>query len=178
MCPDFFPGCCSGGHSCSHSASILTCLYYAVVQNLVYGCGNVPQTTAESRDTSPTHVQQSVDMFIPFSRRPAMQSRSSSCSCSTGVRTVRWGMVVPYSECYKHCSPLKAPQLLPAVKTKDAKIGLLSADNRNKWNTNTTTPQYPHIIPWCQWTQSLRVLHFFRQCIMRHCEVDTKNTRA
>ena len=23
-------------------------LYYAAVQNLVYGCGNVPQTTAES----------------------------------------------------------------------------------------------------------------------------------
>ena len=26
-------------------------LYYAVVQNLVYGCENVPETTAESSDT-------------------------------------------------------------------------------------------------------------------------------
>ena len=26
MCPDFFPGCCSGGHRCSHIASILTCV--------------------------------------------------------------------------------------------------------------------------------------------------------
>ena len=42
------------------------CLYYVVVQNLVYGCGNVPQTTAESSDTPPIHcaqhMQQSVDM--------------------------------------------------------------------------------------------------------------------
>ena len=26
MCPDFFPGCYSGGHRCSHNASILTCV--------------------------------------------------------------------------------------------------------------------------------------------------------
>ena len=43
-------------------------LYYTAVQNLVYGCGNVAQTTAESSDTSSIHcdqhVQQSVDMSI------------------------------------------------------------------------------------------------------------------
>ena len=43
-------------------------LYYAAVQNLVYGCGNVPQTTAKSSDTPPIHrsqhVQQSVNMSI------------------------------------------------------------------------------------------------------------------
>ena len=43
-------------------------LCYAAIQNLVYGCGNVPQTTAESSDTSliqcAQHVQQSVDMYI------------------------------------------------------------------------------------------------------------------
>ena len=43
-------------------------LYYAAVQDLIYGCGNVPQTTAESSDTPPIHcvqyVQQSVDMSI------------------------------------------------------------------------------------------------------------------
>ena len=26
MCPDFFPGCCSGVHHCSHNASILMCV--------------------------------------------------------------------------------------------------------------------------------------------------------
>ena len=40
-------------------------LYYA---DLVYGCGNVPQTTVDSWDTPPIkcaqHVQQSVDMCI------------------------------------------------------------------------------------------------------------------
>ena len=43
-------------------------LYYSAVQNLVYGRGNVLQTTAERSDTPPIHcaqgVQQSVDMSI------------------------------------------------------------------------------------------------------------------
>ena len=43
-------------------------LYYLTIQNLVHGCGNVPQTTAENSDTPPIHctkhVQQSVDMSI------------------------------------------------------------------------------------------------------------------
>ena len=40
----------------------------AAVQNLVYGCRNVPQTIAKSNDTPPIdcvqHVQESVDMPI------------------------------------------------------------------------------------------------------------------
>ena len=43
-------------------------LYYAAVQNLVYRCGNVPQTTAENSDTytihCAQHVQQSADKCI------------------------------------------------------------------------------------------------------------------
>ena len=39
-------------------------LYYTAVQNLVYGCGNVPQTIAESNDTPPLHCAQYVDMFF------------------------------------------------------------------------------------------------------------------
>ena len=43
-------------------------LYYTAVRNLVYGCGNVLQTTTESSDTPPRHfaqhLQQSVDMPI------------------------------------------------------------------------------------------------------------------
>ena len=64
MCPYFFPGCCSGGQR----IDLDVCLYYAAVQNLVYGCRNVPQTTAESSNTPLMHcaqyVQQSVDMSI------------------------------------------------------------------------------------------------------------------
>ena len=44
------------------------CLYYAAIQNLVCGCGNVSQTTTESSDTPSIHyaqvVQQSVDKSI------------------------------------------------------------------------------------------------------------------
>ena len=43
-------------------------LFYVAVQNLFYGCGNVPYTTAESSDMPPLHcaqhVQQSIDMSI------------------------------------------------------------------------------------------------------------------
>ena len=53
-------------------------LYYAAVQNLVNGCGNIPQTTAESSDTPPIycaqHVQQSVDMSIQLPPRPTKRS--------------------------------------------------------------------------------------------------------
>ena len=35
-------------------------LYYAAVQNLVYGCGNVPQTTVQSSNTPPKHCDQYV----------------------------------------------------------------------------------------------------------------------
>ena len=35
-------------------------LYYMAVQNLVYMCGNVPQTTTESSDTPPIHCAQHV----------------------------------------------------------------------------------------------------------------------
>ena len=48
---DFFPGCCSGGHYCSQCVNLDVCLYYVAIQNLIYGCGNVPQTTAECSDT-------------------------------------------------------------------------------------------------------------------------------
>ena len=44
--------------------------YYTAVQNLIYGCGNVSQTTAECSDTPrihcDQHVQQFVDMSIQF----------------------------------------------------------------------------------------------------------------
>ena len=54
-------------------------LYYPAVQNLIYACWNVPQTTAESSDTLPIHcaqhVNQSVDMSIrpPAGLRPTLQ---------------------------------------------------------------------------------------------------------
>ena len=50
------------------------CLYYAAVQNLVCGCVNVLQTTAECSDTPPIYctqrVQQSVNMSIQLPADP------------------------------------------------------------------------------------------------------------
>ena len=42
-------------------------LYYAAVKNLVYGCGNVPQTTAEKTDTPPIHCAQHVQQYVDMS---------------------------------------------------------------------------------------------------------------
>ena len=52
----------------AHCVNLDVHLYYAAVQNLVCGHGNVLQTTAERSDTPPIHctqhVQQSIDMSI------------------------------------------------------------------------------------------------------------------
>ena len=42
-------------------------LYYAAVQNLIYGCGKVPQTTSESSDTPRIHCVQHVQQFVDMS---------------------------------------------------------------------------------------------------------------
>ena len=48
-------------------------------------------------------------------------------------------------------------------KDKPSELRLIT-DVHDKWIANTTTPQYAHIIPWCQWTQSLRSCILFRLC--------------
>ena len=53
-------------------------LYCTAVQNLVYECGNVVQTTAGSRDTSPIHCAQHVH---PVSHRPILRPHSNGWSC-------------------------------------------------------------------------------------------------
>ena len=109
MCPDIFPGCCSGGHRNSRNASILTCV-----------C-----TTRPSRTWS---------MCVGMFHRPLlilvpnMWRNPSICSkrfpLAYNATPFKWpkllkrstyssaGHVVYYNECSKHCSPLKAPQLL------------------------------------------------------------------
>ena len=54
----------------------------------------------------------------------------------------------------------------------------LIADDRDKWITNSTTPQYAHIIPLCQWTQSLRVLHFFQAVYIRYLHGEPLSLRS
>ena len=74
-------------------------LYYKVIQYVLYGCGNVLQTTAESTDTPPIHCPPTcaaIRWYVhPASRKPTMWPRSNAWSYSTGVRTRRRGMIVP-----------------------------------------------------------------------------------
>ena len=52
----------------AHCVDLDVNLYYVAFKNLVYGYGNVPQTTAESSDTTQIHfaqhLQKSVDLSI------------------------------------------------------------------------------------------------------------------
>ena len=59
---------------------------------------------------------------------------SSSTHSSTG-------MVLPYSECCKHCSPLTAPQLLPAKSKQSAQrqVSWAPSDRRWPWQMNQDT---------------------------------------
>ena len=69
MCPDFFPGMLLRRPLLQAQCVDLDVRpYYVAVQNLVYACGNVPQSTIETSDTPPIysaqHVKQSFDMSI------------------------------------------------------------------------------------------------------------------
>ena len=53
-------------------------LYYVAIQNVVYGCGNVLQTAAESSDTPPIHCAQHVQQYVnPASCRLTMRPHSN-----------------------------------------------------------------------------------------------------
>ena len=71
----------------------------------------------------------------PASRRPTMQPCSNGWNCSKRVCTRQRGMVVPYSECCKHCSPLSSTVPACRVTTEGDKTGLLSAI----WSPMTVT---------------------------------------
>ena len=70
-------------------------LYCAAVKNLVYECGNVPQTTADSSDTLPIHCAQHVKQsYVSIQLSTGLQCEPVQMASSTGVRTRRWGRVV------------------------------------------------------------------------------------
>ena len=61
MCSDFFTWMQLGlPIQLAQCVELDVCLYYAAVQNLVYGCGNVLQITTESSDTPPIRCAQHV----------------------------------------------------------------------------------------------------------------------
>ena len=69
------------------------CLYYAAIQNLVFGYGNVPQTTAENSDTPPDILCPTCAAICryvhPASHRPTIRSCSNGWSCSVRVTYIR-----------------------------------------------------------------------------------------
>jgi hypothetical protein len=68
VCPDIFPGCCSGGQRCSQNASILTFLYttqpsraWAMEVNVILTTAGISHTSSKNCDQ---HVQKSIDTSI------------------------------------------------------------------------------------------------------------------
>ena len=72
---------------------------YAAVQNLVYGCGNVPQTTVESSYATPIHCAQHVHQSIDKSIQLPSDLQCDFVQMTEVVQQeyviLRWGMVVP-----------------------------------------------------------------------------------
>ena len=99
MCPDFI-GCCSGGHRCSHNASILTCVCTtrpSRTWSMGVGMFLRPLLKAATHHRYIVPKCSEIRRCLPASSRPAMRCRSNSSS-SKRVSTHRPGMVVPYSE--------------------------------------------------------------------------------
>ena len=156
-------------------------LNYAAIQNLVYGCGNVPQTIAKSSDTPPIHcaqhLQQSVDMSIqlpaelqcyPVQMAEVVQEEYVLVGGPWLYPRVTVANTVHLSKHHSYCMQ---------SKIEDAKTGLLShiwsPMNRDKWITNTTTPQYAHIIP-CdslKFQTSITVVQSFIRPYVNFCAI-------
>ena len=94
------------------------------------------------------------------SNRPTVRFRSNGWRCSTG-----WQWFYPIvnvantAHLLKHYSfCLQRPSRGHMGRRTERHLIL---DHREKQISNTISTQYALIIPWCQQTQSLRVLHFF-----------------
>ena len=92
-------------------------LHYAAVQNLVYGCGSVPQITAESSDTEPIHCAQHVQQFVDMSIQLPAGLKCDPVQMTEVAQQEK--ILVGGAWLYPkvnvaNSSPLKAPQLLPS----------------------------------------------------------------
>ena len=170
MCPDFFPGYSSSSHRCSHNASILT-----------YICTTQPSRTwstgvrmfHRSPRKAATHYQYIVPNIcgnpsICPSAFPQTHNANPLKGLKLSNRSEHLYSSVGHG-CTLECmwQTLFISQSTTAtasrVSTGGAKRGLLSpSDCRWPWRIiNITAPQCAHVTPWCQWTQSLSVLHFY-----------------
>ena len=123
MCPDFFPWMLFRRPPLlAQCVDLDVRLLYATIQNLVYGCGTVPQTTAENSDT-PTiqcdqYVQQSVDMSTQLPSSLKCDPVQMAEVVQQEYVFVGGTWLYPRVTVTKYCSPPSAPQLLHAESKK------------------------------------------------------------
>ena len=151
--PGFLLWLLFGRPRCSHNMSILSCVCitrpsrtWSTSVGMFHR--SLLKARTHNRYVYPTCA--AIRRYVhPASRRPTMRPHSNGWNCSTGGCTLAEGcilaggcMVVPYSERCKHCSPLKAPQLLSAESKQRVQIqaSRLPSDRRwpSKMNHNTT----------------------------------------
>ena len=145
--------------------------YYAAVQNLVCGCGNVSQITSERSDTPPIYCAQHVQQtsICPSSFPQAYSATSfkwlklfnSSTYSSIGHGcTLEWMLQTLFTSQNTTVTAFRVKTV--ARKDRPHERHLI-ADDHDKWITNTAVTQYAYIIPCWQLTQSLKVLHVFTE---------------
>ena len=168
MCPDFFPGCCLSGHCCSHSASILTCvctlrlsrtrsagvgMFHRPLRKAVTHYWYIVPNICKNLSICPSSFPQAYNAFKwlkLFNRSTYLINRAWLYPRVNDANTVH------LSKHHSYCLQSQNRR----CKDRSLECHLI-IDDHDKWITNTTTPQYAYIIPWCQWTQSLKVLLFF-----------------
>ena len=156
MCPDFFPGYCSGGHRCSHNADLhmrtrpsrtwSTCVgmfYRPLLKAATNHRYFVPNTLAIRRYAHPT------------SRRPTMRRRSNS-SCSTGVGRPTHGCNLEWQFQTLFTSQITIVTAC-RVNTEDAICSPMTMTNESL----TLQPLNVHKLYPDANIQSMKVLHFF-----------------
>ena len=137
------------------NASLDVRLYYAAIHNLVYRCGNVPQTIAESNDIPAIHcaqlVQQSIDMSIQL---PAgLQCDPVQMNEVVQQEYVLVGVAWLYHRVNFAFTSESTTVAACKVTTEGARAGPWAPSDRddcNKWITNTTTPSvctYYTVVP-------------------------------
>ena len=173
MCPDLFPGCCSGGHRCLHNAQILMCIctmwpsrtwsmgvrmfhrpllkaathHRYIVSNMCRNPSICPSSFLQAYSATPFN-------WLKLFNRSMFLSKGHGC-------TPQWMLQMLVNS-------QSTTAIACRVKTEGAKTGLLSAIWSLMTMTNeslTLQPLSMHILYSGTNEQSLRVLNFFfRQC--------------
>ena len=140
MCSDFFPGCCSGCHRCSHSSSILTCLCTTrPFKTWSTGVGIFYRPLLKAATHHRYIVQQSFNMSIQLPAGLKCDPIQMAEVVQQEYILVRRAWLYPRV----NVAPLKAPQLLLQSQNRGAKTDLLNAI----WSPITVPNNSPTLQP-------------------------------